>query len=346
MQTGDARVKTIGRCGLLRWGTVGLLVLLLWALAGGVVTAQGVTYVVRSGDSLSMIALSNGVTVDAIVQANGLPGVDFIWVGQKLIIPGQAATPGRIRAGETGVYIVKLGDTLASIAHNLGVSQTALVGVNNMSDPDLLWVGQKLVVPGPPDASSLPPQAGTQIQYTVVAGDTLGRIAQRYSVTAAAIARANNLTSPDLIRLGMKLVIPGPESAPIAYTGQASRFVVSITQQRCWLYAGTTIIADWPCSTGQRGAGTNPGTYTIQSKIDKAYGSTWNIWMPYWLGIYWAGASENGIHGIPYDASRGWRLWEGYVGTPVTFGCVLLSDENAKTLYDLAYIGMPVIIQP
>jgi lipoprotein-anchoring transpeptidase ErfK/SrfK len=68
--------------------------------------------------------------------------------------------------------------------------------------------------------------------------------------------------------------------------------------------------------------------------------------MPYWLGIYWAGGSENGIHGIPYNASTGWRLWEGYVGTPVTFGCILLDDANAKTLYDLAYLGMPVIVQP
>ena len=322
-----------------------LLILLLWTLAGGVATAQDVTYVVQPGDSLSMIALSYGVSVDALVQANGLPSADLIWVGQRLVITGRSATSGRAQ-GATAVYTVKPGDTLASIARSLGVSQTALAGVNNIANPDLLWIGQRLAIPGPPDTSALPPLAGAQIQYTVAAGDTLSRIAQRYGVTVAALAQVNHLASHDLIRLGMKLVIPGPDSAPITYTGQASRFVVSITQQRCWLYGGATVIADWPCSTGQRGAGTNPGSYTVQSKLDRAFGSTWNIWMPYWLGLYWAGASENGIHGIPYDAERGWRLWEGYVGTPVTFGCVLLSDENAKILYDLAYIGMPVVILP
>jgi LysM repeat protein len=324
-----------------------LLVLFLWAFTVLPAAGQGVTYVVQPGDSLSRIALVYGVTVDAIVQANSLPSPDFIWISQKLTIPVQGPLPqSNAAAGSSRIYTVKLGDTLASIAAEVGVSQAALIATNGIQDPDFLWVGQKLVIPGAPDVSTLPPLTGTQIQYTVAAGDTLGRIAQKYGTTAAAIARANNLTSPDLIRVGMKLVIPGPEETPRTYTGPVSRFVVSITQQRCWLYGGNTVIADWPCSTGQKGIGTQAGSYTVQSKLEKAFGSAWNIWMPYWLGFYWAGSTENGIHGIPYNADTGWRLWEGYVGTPVTYGCVLLSTENAKTLYDLAYIGMPVIIQP
>jgi LysM repeat protein len=340
-----------GRRSLMRWGSLGVLVLLFWMLLAGTAAAQGVTYVVQPGDSLSLIALSYGVTVDAIVQANGLPGADFIRVGQKLVIPVSGTTQDSTSGNSSGtgsgrIYTVKPGDTLASISSKLGISQAAFAAVNGIKDPDMLRIGQKLVIPGSPDPSTLPPSAGTQVQYVVAPGDTLGGIAQRYSTTAAAIARANNLTSRDFIQVGMTLVISGPEVTPVTYSGQATRFVISITQQRCWLYGGDTVIGDWPCSTGQRGAGTQPGTYTVQSKIDKAYGSTWNIWMPYWLGIYWAGGSENGIHGIPYNASTGWRLWEGYVGIPVTYGCVLLSNGNAKMLYDLAYIGMPVIIRP
>jgi LysM repeat protein len=312
-----------------------------------VATAQGVTHVVQPGDSLGFIALSYGTTVDAIVKANGLPNPDVIWVGQKLTIPVQSAGaesgPG---GGSHKIYTVKLGDTLASIARDQGVTLTGLINVNGIKDPDVLWVGQKLLIPGPPDGAALPAPATGQVEYTVGPGDTLGHIAQKYGTTAAAIARANRITSPNLIYIGMKLTIPTAEWTPPSYPGQATRFVVSIMQQRCWLYRGNTIIADWLCSTGQPGATTRPGTYFIQSKLERAYGSTWNIWMPYWLGIYWAGGSENGIHGIPYNAETGWRLWEKYVGTPVTFGCVLLDNANAKTLFDLAYIGMPVIIQP
>jgi hypothetical protein len=56
------------------------------------------------------------------------------------------------------------------------------------------------------------------------------------------------------------------------------------------------------------------------------------------------GAYENGIHGIPVESSTGEKLWDTLVGQPATFGCAMLLDDNAKTLFDLAYIGMPVHI--
>jgi lipoprotein-anchoring transpeptidase ErfK/SrfK len=67
--------------------------------------------------------------------------------------------------------------------------------------------------------------------------------------------------------------------------------------------------------------------------------------MPYWLGIYWAGSSENGIHGMPWNASTGRLTWDGLVGTRITYGCVMLNNGPAKLLWNMAYIGMPVIIK-
>jgi LysM repeat protein len=323
------------------------VLLLLALLLPAAAAAEGITHVVQPGDSLGFIALSYDTTVEAIVQANGLPNADVIWVGQKLTIPVQASNATDTgRAGSRTIYTVKLGDTLAGIAARNGITMNALIEANGISNPDLLWVGQKLLIPGAPAGGSVPTPAVRQAKYKVKPGDTLGRIAMQYNTTAAAIARANGIISPDLIYVGMELVIPGKTTPmPLLYPGRVTSFVVSISQQRCWVYQGPAIVAVWRCSTGQRGAGTRVGSYFVQSKLPLAYGSTWDIWMPYWLGIYWAGGSENGIHGIPYNPS-GWRLWEGYVGTPVTYGCILLDDENAKTLYDLAYIGMPVIVQP
>ena len=184
------------------------------------------------------------------------------------------------------------------------------------------------------------------------AGETLSQIARQYGVSVDALVASNGLASADLINVGMRLLIPAKGSAGTGGTvstapkGKATKFVASISQQRCWLYSGTTVIAQWVCSTGRRGAGTKVGTFRVQSKMAKAYGSRWNIWMPYWLGIYYAGGSENGIHGLPWNASTGVQIWSGNVGMPITYGCVMLNNTNAKMLYDMAYIGMPVVIRP
>jgi lipoprotein-anchoring transpeptidase ErfK/SrfK len=63
--------------------------------------------------------------------------------------------------------------------------------------------------------------------------------------------------------------------------------------------------------------------------------------MPYWLGIYWAGSLQNGIHALPIQAN-GQKLWDGYLGQPVSFGCIILSTQNAATLYNWAPVGTAV----
>ncbi len=367
---------------------------------------DGPVYVVQPGDRLIDIAARHGVTVSALVQANGLTNSDTIFVGQRLTIPaGNVSTPvpvasGTPGAGQSTTYTVQRGDTLAAIARKHGVSLAALQQANAIRNPDIIWAGQRLVIPGvptstetpiptaqPAEASPVPSQPAIEASptaqptpepsptvlptatkpptaqptarpavpktHTVQAGETLSQIARLYGVSVEALVASNNLASADLIHAGMRLVIPAKGSSSsssgtttTAPKGKATKFVASISEQRCWLYSGTTVIAKWACSTGRKGAGTKVGTFKIQSKMEKAYGSRWNIWMPYWLGIYWAGASENGIHGLPWNASTGVQIWSGNVGTPITYGCVMLNNTHAKMLYDMAYIGMPVIIRP
>ena len=243
-----------------------------------------------------------------------------------------------------GTYTVQEGDSLDGIAELLGVSTSTLTAVNGISDPDSLYAGMELQIPGPPNPDSLPSLYQPEAYHIVESGETLGSIASQYNTTVATLARANNLTSPNVLRLGMELLIPGGERGVPGYSTGDYRFVVSISAQHCWVYQSGAVIYDWVCSTGRPSAATAPGTYFVQSKMDEAWGSAWNFWMPYWLGIYYAGDSENGIHGLPYDPYGGWKMWEGLVGTRITFGCVLLNDKEAETLYDLAYIGMPVTI--
>jgi lipoprotein-anchoring transpeptidase ErfK/SrfK len=213
-----------------------------------------------------------------------------------------------------------------------------------------------MLLPGAADAD------GTT--YTVRSGDTLNSIAAAHRTSAAAIARANGLANPDYLRVGQRLVIPSTESSgqssgkPPArsatagnynrYGGgpqnylDATRFAVSISKQHCWLIQNNLVTGSWPCSTGRRGYETPPGFYTVESKAPVAYGSRWNFYMPYWLGLYHIGSTENGIHGLPYN--KWGKDWGNRIGTPVSFGCIVLQDAAAKQLYNAAYIGMQVII--
>jgi tetratricopeptide (TPR) repeat protein len=121
------------------------------------------------------------------------------------------------------------------------------------------------------------------------------------------------------------------------------RIEIDVSEQRLTAWDGDTLVYDFVCSTGERGTPTRYGRFSIISKMPEAYGSTWDIWMPHWMGIYWAGGSENGIHGLPI-LSNGQTLWSGYLGEPVSYGCVVLDTWAAKKLYDWAQIGTEVII--
>ncbi len=127
-------------------------------------------------------------------------------------------------------------------------------------------------------------------------------------------------------------------------TGWDKKIVVDIASQRFYAYEGDRLVYEFVCSTGGASSPTVPGEYKVLDKIPVAYSSAWHLEMPYWLGIYWSGTLENGIHALPI-LSNGQVLWEGYLGQPVSFGCIILSTEAAKTIYDWAEIGTPVIIR-
>ena len=97
-------------------------------------------------------------------------------------------------------------------------------------------------------------------------------------------------------------------------------------------------------STG-RNKGTLNGTFRILDKIAKAWSDPWGFWMPDWMGIYYAGSDiENGIHALPVTTG-GKTLWSDFLGKPVSYGCVVLSNHDASTLFAWAEIGTTVEIR-
>lgn len=119
--------------------------------------------------------------------------------------------------------------------------------------------------------------------------------------------------------------------------------LVSISEQHLYAYQDGQLIKSFVASTGM-GNSTRVGNFSVLDKIPNAYGATWNIWMPNWLGIYESGSLENGIHALPI-LPGGARLWSGYLGTPISYGCVVLGVDEAFWLYNWAEVGTPVEIR-
>jgi len=121
--------------------------------------------------------------------------------------------------------------------------------------------------------------------------------------------------------------------------------VVDISDQHAYVYQGELLVYDFIVSTGEPGRDTAIGEFEIQNKIPMAYASTWNLDMPFWLGIYWSGPLQNGFHAVPTVRHTGQTMWDGYLGQRVSYGCVILSMRDAETLYNWVDVGTPVKIQ-
>ncbi len=308
---------------------------------------SGVIHVVGWGETLFSIARRYGVSVDGICAANGITDPTRIYAGQRLTIPTASAPAAP--AGTGGAHVVQPGENLFRIALRYGVTVQALVELNGIYNPGHVAAGQRLVIPGSATTPSpaYQPQHASTI-HTVRPGETLSAIAQRYGVSLWTLAQTNDIANPALILPGQTLVVPqagslvsAPAPAP---TGGGKRILIDLSEQQLYAYQGNALVYSFVVSTGKPGAGTRAGTFRVLDKIPNAYASTWGLQMPHWLGIYWAGGLENGIHALPIMAN-GQRLWAGYLGAPVSFGCVILGVEQARLLYQWAEIGTPVIIQ-
>ncbi len=113
-------------------------------------------YTVQPGDSLIRIAGRYGVSVSNLAAANGLRWNSWIYIGQRLTIPGQTNPTTPPSTTPAGTYIVKPGNTLFSIAKWNGTTVSALKAANGLWS-NTIYVGQRLVIPGSGTSPQNPP---------------------------------------------------------------------------------------------------------------------------------------------------------------------------------------------
>lgn len=180
-------------------------------------------YTWRRGDTLSEVALINGVTEQAIRLAN--EGLDFtsIQPGDEVCIP-----PRQLTCVSGDLYTVRRGDTFQSIARRFDISTLELSERNPFVDPNELSVGQVLCVPRataptpptptPPTPSTppTPPRPTPPVNrcpqgYTsgsVQLGQSYADILLRYNISYQAFRLANPNLNPDRLLPGQAYCIP------------------------------------------------------------------------------------------------------------------------------------------
>ena len=297
-------------------------------------------YIVQPGDNLFRISLKFNVSVSALMAANGITNPNLIFVGQRLVIPspGTVVTPPATTtspppSGSTTTYVVQRGDTLFLISLRFNVSISALMAANGITNPNLIFVGQRLTIPGagapptatpPPGATPAPttPPSGSTV-YIVQPGDVLWRIALKFGVSASAIIAANGLTNPNLLFVGQRLIIPVPGAAPTPAPTQGGT------------PAPTTVPP--PSGSGSFELGGQVNTFSAPDKMKQAG----MVWVKH--QIRWSPGAVASVGDINDAHAKGFKVLFSVVGHPEDISGGRNFDNFANYVGELARLGADAI---
>ncbi|HEY9087714.1 MAG TPA: L,D-transpeptidase family protein, partial [Anaerolineaceae bacterium] len=183
-------------------------------------------------------------------------------------------------------------------------------------------------------------------QYTVQPGDTLLSISYEIGIPWFLIRDANPGSGTNGLVAGEQITLPAKDANLPLPVVRGKRIVISISQQRLWSYENGQLRTQSVISTGIARSPTMPGVFQVRSHEINAYASNWDLWMPNFMGIYEASPGfMNGIHGLPL-LSSGVRLWGDVLGSPASYGCIIMTLQEAEELYNWADEGTVVEIQP
>ncbi|GAA1987497.1 hypothetical protein GCM10009777_22360 [Microbacterium pumilum] len=155
--------------------------------------ASSGTYTVQRGDTISAIASRHGVSIQAVLSANGLGWSSIIYPGNSLVIPGKAAlaaapasapaapqapaaapaAPKAPAPAARGSYKIKAGDTISSIAAGHGVSIQAVLAANKLGWSSIIYPGQTITIPGAMPAAAAPAAASAGLDGEQIANAQL-----------------------------------------------------------------------------------------------------------------------------------------------------------------------------
>ncbi|MFT4259808.1 LysM peptidoglycan-binding domain-containing protein [Microbacterium sp.] len=178
-------------------------------------TAPPASCVVQPGDTVSAIAERYGLATADVLAWNGLTWRSVIYPGQTLVLTG-TSTAAAAAPVAAQTHVVVTGDTVYGIAQRYATSVDAVLAANGLSRTSIIYPGQQLVVsaaaPAAQPATATAATATTT--HTIVAGDTLYGIAQKYGVSTASLFAWNALGPQSIIYPGQSVIVSAPPAAP------------------------------------------------------------------------------------------------------------------------------------
>jgi len=361
----------------LKAALVPILIVMLVAFS---VSAQedGTIHIVLPGENLFRISQEYNVDVDSIAQANNITNTWKIYAGQQLIIPNGTLDTSAITLPEQPTvqaplivptptappiqhYTVASGQSLAQIAENHGMSLNEIATLNNITNPDLIYAGQQLVVTGGDGsdttiantdtqvaAPTAAPSITTAVTHIVQPGETLATIAQLYGISWLQIAQSNNIYDADHVEVGQEITIPGGSvltdadysfisapAAPPARIGTGKEIIVDLSDERTYAYEDGKLVRNVLSSTGLPGTPTVKGAFSVQRKYVSQTMTGPGYYLPGvpYIMYFYAGYALHGTY------------WHNNFGHPMSHGCVNLPTSEAEWFYNWTEIGTPVYVE-
>ena len=254
--------------------------------------AAGGSYTVQAGDSYWRIANKYGISISELQRLNGTSNY-FLYPGQSLKVPGSGSSSNATASSNSsstststttaapaagGSYTVQAGDSYWRIANKYGISISELQRLNGTSNY-FLYPGQSIKVPGSGSASATPAPASNTASttpapaetpapapstgggnYTVQAGDSYWRIANKYGISISELQRLNG-TSNYFLYPGQSIKVPGGGAA--AETPAPTPAPVSQTPAPAESPAPAA--AETPAPAANNASQASGGSYTVQA---------------------------------------------------------------------------------
>jgi LysM repeat protein len=343
-----------------------LVAVFLWLAAAQVTLAGTPVYTVAPGDTLAAIAKSHGTNVAVLLRLNQLSDPNLIRAGQKLTLPegskvsAAATVPVTVSATETvtpttptRVYVVQPGDNLASVAVKFTTTPARLAELNQRSPSSDLHIGEPLRVPEAHGVTFTSfqgddiPVPGNYYIHVLQAGESLAAVAKAYNTSLRRMVKLNKIEDAANVKPGLRIVVPPPSYAelfadvPVGPDGYPVYPVIPTTgkwisvdldHQRVWAWEGDKMINSFLISSGKARTPTVTGVFRIWAKIasqtmeggSRAAGDYYNL-----PGVQW-------VQYFYQDYSFHAAYWHHNFGTPMSHGCVNMTNADARWLYEWA----------
>ncbi|MGB8984977.1 MAG: LysM peptidoglycan-binding domain-containing protein [Anaerolineales bacterium] len=185
----------------------------------------GTSVTVQSGDTLRKIADRCGTTIYALRRANPEIGSgNLIYPGQVLLLPGTILGTD----GGYLIYIVARGDTVKALANRFGSTVDSILKSNpEITNVNLIYEGQRLTIYSTVPGNPPPPPPPGQTYYAVK-GDTLRKIAAKFSTSVDELLRLNpQISNPNLIYVGQAITVPSTGTTYTVQRGDTLRIIAN-----------------------------------------------------------------------------------------------------------------------